>query len=133
MNQIDDLVNDIGGSIKNNPLRQEYENAVANLKGMEINLRNQGLSEESIAKTLYQARRDLGVQYKDLTPTELREYIYKVNLGRYGDKLGPSFDNLVEKYTGNYTKIIESSQRPNPNVDNLLGGFKEWLLKKNGY
>ena len=130
--QIDNLVNDIGGSIKANPLRQEYENAVTFLKNTETKLRNQGLSEESIARTLYQERRDLGVTYKDATPTELRQYIYEVNANRYGDPLGPSFESLVEKYNGDYSKIIEAAQRPNPDVDSLLGGFREWLLKKSG-
>ncbi len=94
--------------------------------------RLQGLSEESIARELSQARRDLGVKYKELTPPELREYIYEVNTGRYKDPLGPKFEDLVKRYDGDYTKIIEAAQRPNPNVDNLLGGFKEWLIKKNG-
>ncbi|MEL7636062.1 MULTISPECIES: hemagglutinin repeat-containing protein [Sporomusa] len=130
--QIDNLVNNIGGSIKANPLRQEYENAVTGLKNTEMQLRNQGLSEETIARELSQARRDLGVKYKELTPLELREYIYEVNIGRYKDPLGPKFEDLVKRYDGDYSKIIEAAQRPNPDVDSLLGGFKEWLLKKNG-
>jgi hypothetical protein len=131
-NQVDKLVEDIGGSIKNHPLRQEYENAVAGLKDMGVDLRRQGLSDESIARELSQARRELGVTYKELTLPELREYIYEVNIGRYKDPLGPKFEDLVKRYDGDYTKIIEAAQRPNPNVDNLLGGFKEWLIKKNG-
>jgi len=45
------------------------------------------------------------VKYKNLTPDDLREYIYEA--------------------------IIKSSQRPNGNVDKLLKNFKEWLIKKN--
>ena len=68
-------------------------------------LRAQGLSNKEIAETLYKTRRELGVKYKNLTPDDLREYIYEA--------------------------IIKSSQRPNGNVDKLLKNFKEWLIKKN--
>ncbi|WP_238900452.1 hypothetical protein [Clostridium sp. YIM B02500] len=138
MNQIDELIEEIGGSIKNHPLRQEYENAVKNLCNYEAELRAQGLSQKEIAETLYKARRDLGVKYKNLTPDALREYIYEVNMERYGDELGASFDFLVNKYSSQcenmdevYEAIIKSSQRPNGNVDKLLQNFKEWLIKKN--
>ena len=62
----------MGESIKQHPLRQEYENAVKELSNYEIQLRSQGLSEKSIAELMYQARRDLGVKYKDLTPDLLK-------------------------------------------------------------
>jgi hypothetical protein len=39
-------------------------------------------------------RRDLGVQYKDLTPAPELEVIYARNLKTYGDKLGPTIDWL---------------------------------------
>ncbi|MCP3872105.1 MAG: cell wall-binding protein [Desulfobacteraceae bacterium] len=99
---------------------------------MEIELKRKGLGEEAIAKQLHQARRDLGVRYKNLTPKELKEYIYEVNEGRCGDKLGPTFDYLRNVKKKSYAEIIESAQRPNPDVDKLLGGFKKWLLTKNG-
>jgi len=73
MDEIDNLVDDIGGSIKSNPLRQEYETAVNNLSNYEVESRAQGLSENEIAQAMYQARRDLGAQYKHLTPEYLRE------------------------------------------------------------
>ncbi len=129
--EIDAIVDQIGDSIKEHPLRIEYEEAVDGLKDMEIELRSQNNGEKEIAQKLHQARRDLGVKYKNLTPPELREYIYEVNQKRYGDPLGPSFDYLVDVKGKSYTEIIESAQRPNPNVDKLLGGFKAWLLEKN--
>lgn len=39
---------------------------------------------------LHKARRNLGVKYKDATPQPLRDYIYEVNIDRYGDPLGGS-------------------------------------------
>ncbi len=80
---------------------------------------------------MWQARRDLGIEYKDATPEALRDYIYQVNINRYTDPLGPTWDYLVEKNTvngiTNYNAIIESSTRPNPDVNKLLGGFTNWL------
>ncbi len=72
----------------------------------------------------------MGIQYKDATPPTLRDYIYDLNAQRYGDPLGPTFDTLYTKYDGDYAKIIEAACRPNPDVDTLLGGFKQWLIGK---
>ena len=93
-------------------------------------LRSQGKTDEEIARTVSQMRRDLGVQYKDATPPTLREFIYERNVNEYGDPLGPTFDWLMKRYRGDYKKIIASSSRPNQDVDTLLGGFREWLLGK---
>ncbi len=131
-NQIDDLVEEIGSSIKNHPLRQEYENAVKNLSNYEIELRTKGLGEKEIAQAMHQARRELGVKYKKLTPEALTEYIYEINVKRYeGDPLGGSFEFFEHKYMGDYSKIIEGAKRPNANIDKLLEKFKEWLIEKN--
>jgi len=50
------------------------------------------MAEEQVARTLNQARRDLGIKYKNATPQPLRNYIYEVNMERYTDKLGPTYD-----------------------------------------
>ena len=130
--EVDDYIASMGESIKSNPLRQEYETAVQNLSSYENQLRCQGLGDEEIARLMYEARRNLGIEYKDLTPELLREYIYEVNIKRYGDPLGGSFEFFVDKYFGDYSKIIESAKHPNPNVDKLLSGFRDWLINKLG-
>lgn len=38
---------------------------------------------EAIAREASQARRDLGIKYKDVTPQPLRDFIYDVNNNRY--------------------------------------------------
>jgi hypothetical protein len=73
-------------------------------------------------------RRDLGVKYKDATPQPLRNYIYEVNQARYGDPLGPLFEDLAKRRTPD--QIIGSSSRSNPDIDNLLSGFEEWLRRQ---
>ena len=116
------------GKIKNNPLRIEYENEVRKLSDYKILLEQQGLSKRDIAYEMWKARRELGVKYKNMTPTLLREYIYCVNTRRYQDPLGASFEYFESYKT--YDEIINSSMKPNDNVDKLLGDFEEWLLSK---
>lgn len=110
-------------------MRQAYENEVAGLKSYGEELLASGMSEE-VARTLNQARRDLGIKYKDMTPQPLRDYIYEINIGRYGDKLGPTYEWLVSEKGATNMEIINSSSRPNTNIDKLLSGFEEWLRRQ---
>lgn len=147
-----------GADILNHPLRQEYMGKVEGLAGKAEQLRAQGKSSQEVAHDLWQARRDIGVEYKHLTPEALRDYIYKVNEERYGDPLGPKFEDLFQKNlkqpmdsaTGKpvpkgeapkgeiyyrtadeaYDAIAKSSATPNKQVNNLLGDFPEWLKKQ---
>lgn len=136
------LVARLGQDIKNNPLRQEYEAKVAELAKYQQALTDQSIrnkavanmanlpgSEKSLAETAHNARRQLGIEYKNLTPEPLRDYIYEVNLKRYGDPLGPSVDLLVQRGK-TYPQIVESAARPNPDVNKLLEGFAKWLSKQ---
>lgn len=75
------------------------------------------MSEEQVVRTLNQARRDLGIKYKNATPQPLRDYIYEVNMGRYGDKLGSTYDWLVSEKCSTNMEIINASSRPNSNID----------------
>ncbi|MGN0494672.1 MAG: hypothetical protein ACI4GW_00455 [Lachnospiraceae bacterium] len=67
---------------------------------------------------------------KDATPQPLRDYIYEINLERYGDELGPTYEWLVSEKGAADMEIIESSSRPNSNIDQLLSGFEEWLRRQ---
>ena len=125
---INKLLDEIRAGIKNHPLRKEYETKVKELSKVADDLLSQGKSQEEVARTLHQMRRDLGIEYKELTPEPLREYIYDTNRLRYdGDPLGPTFEFLVEKKGKSYADIIDSACRPNENVDKLLNSFERWL------
>ena len=140
--KVDETVGPMKGNMKESPLRAEYEGKVAELKKLAESMATAGKSPEEIARALHQARRDLGHQFKDLTPGPLRKYIYEVNLERYGDELGPSFEFLMKKYEKDlaagtiadrkaiFDKIIGASSRPNENVDKLLQNFGDWLKKQ---
>lgn len=128
---VEEMVGTLGNNIKNNPLRQEYEQKVAGLSSYAQRIRPDMNMDElhDLAVEANQARRQLGVQYKNLTPEPLRDYIYEVNKTRYGDPLGPDVDYLVNQGR-TYTDIIKSASRPNPDVNGLLGKFGEWLGKQ---
>ncbi|WP_413366229.1 hypothetical protein [Lysinibacillus sp. 3P01SB] len=86
--QIQQILKETANGVKIHPLRQAYEKEVAGLAQKAEELLKQGRSEAEIAQIMNQARRDIGVQYNNVTPERLREYIYEVNKGRYGDPLG---------------------------------------------
>jgi hypothetical protein len=124
--QINAIIKNLkGAGYKNNPLRLAYEKEVSNLAEKGAELLSQGMSKEEVARILHQARRELGVRYKDATPQPLRDYIYEINQARYGDPLGPSFEYLNEQKT--FEQIINSASKPNADIDELLSGFEEWL------
>jgi WXG100 family type VII secretion target len=125
---VDDLATKIGDNIKGNPLRMEYEGKVRGLGDDLQKMINDGKPiGEAEARHFYDARRNLGVEYKDLSPKPLRDYIYEVNTKRYGDPLGLKWEDALVKYDGDFQKIAEAATRPNPDVNKLLGGFKDWL------
>lgn len=116
--------------LKGSPLRLEYEEKVRNLKDLEKELRKQSLSEKEIAYNLHNKRREIGKIYKEAAPPLLQEYIYVATANKYGDPLGPTFEQLVERKT--YEEIIESSSRPIEDLDNRLtvDGFIEWYKNR---
>ena len=116
--------------LKDSPLRLEYEEKVRNLKDLETELRSKGLSEKEIAYTLHNKRREIGKVYKEAAPPLFQEYIYIATANKYGDPLGPTFEQLAERKT--YAEIIESSSRPIEDLDNRLAvdGFIEWYKQK---
>lgn len=91
-------------------MRQAYVNEVKALEDVALSMRAAGVSPELVARQLHQMRRDLGVQYKDLTPASQLEAIYSRNLERYGDKFGLSVDWLRAKGKS-WEQIIESASR----------------------
>lgn len=74
-------------------IRNGYASEVGELKKLGDKLLARGVSPKWVAKTMHEKRRVIGKKYKDLTPEELRPFIYGRN--EYGDNLGPTFRNLV--------------------------------------
>ena len=91
-------------------LRKAYIEKVEALEDVGLNARAAGADDEKVARMLHQMRRDLGEEYKNLTPPEKLKEIYARNLDRYGDKLGPSVDWLRAQGKS-WEQIIQSSFR----------------------
>jgi RHS repeat-associated protein len=91
-------------------LRQAYVTEVEGIKKWVTVMRGQGCTSEQIARATHLYRRLLGVKYKDLTPPRLLETIYKRNLEKYNDRLGPTIEWLRGKGKS-WDDIIESSSR----------------------
>lgn len=113
--------------LKDSVLRRAYEEKVAALRELAVQLRKQGCEERTIAKRLHSIRRTLGEEYKEAAPPLFREYIYYATEKQYGDPLGPTFEQLKKWKTD--LEIIESASRPIPDLDNRLtiSGFVEWF------
>ena len=91
--------------------REAYESEVRALGDFGLNARAAGATSESTARMLHQMRRDLGEQYKNLTPPDKLQEIYLRNFHRYDDKLGPSVDWLRTRGKS-WDQIIDSASRP---------------------
>lgn len=112
--------------LKESPLRQEYEQRVAALHQLGNRLLASGKTEEQTARILHAERRELGRQYKQASPPLFREYIYAATAAKYGDPLGPTYEQL--RRTKTCAQIISSASRPIENLDNrlTLDGFEQW-------
>ena len=118
------LIREMG--LKESPLRQEYEQRVAALHQLGNRLLASGKTEEQTARILHAERRELGRQYKQASSPLFREYIYAATAAKYGDPLGPTYEQL--RRTKTCAQIISSASRPIENLDNrlTLDGFEQW-------
>ncbi len=127
MNEFEKEVNQIKSmGIKNSSLRSAYEEKVRALESVPAKLRSEGLSEEQIAREMHKLRRELGRQFKEAAPPLFREYIYAATAAKYGDPLGPTYEQLRGEKT--CQQIIESAARPIEDLDDrlTLEGFRTW-------
>jgi len=120
--QVSSEANALEGGVKNADIavRKAYVNKVRDLNNLEQALKAEGKNAEEIARILHQARRDLGVQFKDMTSPEMLEQIYKRNMNKYGDKLGPTIDYLRSKGK-TWEQIIESAKTPGQEFNDIAG------------
>ena len=131
MNEFENEVEQIKKmGIKSSSLRSAYEEKIHALARVPQQLRSEGLSEEQIAREMHRLRRALGRQLKEAAPPLFREYIYAATAAKYGDPLGPTYEQLREKKT--CRQIIESASRPIEDLDDrlTLEGFQAWYKKR---
>lgn len=102
-------------------LRAAYVGEVQALSSVLEERRGAGKTNEEIAIELHSLRREIGVKYKNLTPTEQREKIYQRNLELYGDPLGPTIDYLRNVQSKSWEQIIESATRTSTEYNRKFG------------
>lgn len=102
-------------------IRAAYVGEVQTLPSIVEEFRAAGKTDKEIAIEVHRRRREIGVKYKDLTPTEQREKIYQRNLELYGDPLGPTIDYLRNVQSKSWEQIIESATRTSTEYNRKFG------------
>lgn len=103
------------------PLRQHYiQDVKTRLPALEKKLRASSATEEQIARAMHALRREIGEEYKDVTPESLRKTIYARNLEKYGDPLGPTYQWLKDQGKTD-AQIIEAAKRTGGDDMGLAG------------
>lgn len=115
------------GGFAGNPYRKDYLEKISRLQLRAFEMEAEGMEEEQIAREIYQERRNLARDFRDATPPLIREYTcYKTSL-KYGNPIGPTYDQLYSK-KHSCRKIIEGASRPSDHLEERLNidDFKAW-------
>ncbi|MCY1521795.1 hypothetical protein D9M68_566260 [compost metagenome] len=99
-------------------LRAEYEQEVRGLAKLVEQMRFEGATSETIARTVSSARLALSRRYKDATPEPMRGRIIARTLAVYGNPDGPDLEYLRSRGKS-WEDIIASAIRPGPVVTGL--------------
>jgi RHS repeat-associated protein len=92
--------------------RLAYKAEVRGLKEVVQEMKLAKCSSEEIARTVHQMRRQIGIEYKNLTDPDLLDAITKRNIRKYKDPLGPTIEYLRDKKKYSWDKIIQKSCTP---------------------
>jgi hypothetical protein len=114
-------------------IRQAYIQDTNSINQVVENMTAAGANKEEISRTAHQMRREFGVHYKNLTPDELKPFLYDRNRLQYGgDPLGPTFEFLVQEAQDNglfgdavYERITAKAIRPNKKLSNFISALEE--------
>ena len=91
--------------------RARYEEEVRALREVGEALRTLGWTEERMARHLVAARNGLKTLYRTGLPRTVLTAIEQRNRARYGDPVGPSADQLLQRY-GSWQAVMEAACRP---------------------
>ena len=98
------------------PLRTRYETAVAELSSAAASRLASGATEEDVARWAVAERNALKHTYRALTPEPVLTRIEAKTLERYGNKIGPTADDL--RAAGkSWKEIIDSATRAGEHGD----------------
>lgn len=116
------------GAVQLAEIRQEYARKVAVLREVANKMLAERHSEEFVARTVHHMRRELGQQYKHLTPLPQRLMIYVRNIAPrwmggagYDSIWASSVEWLRTKARPSWADIIESASRSNQAINQRFG------------
>lgn len=91
-------------------IRQQYVQAVSELKDIADSLRAAGADIEQIARALHAERCAIRDAFRALTPPDILGEIYKRSVRTYGDQQGPTL-YWLRKQGKSWSQIIDSATR----------------------
>ena len=92
-------------------LRQQYEQQVENIAGLVEGFKQQGMTDQQIAEIVIPLRNNYKAAYRSFMSPEAVAMVEARNLGRYGDRLGPSVDYFLS-VGKTYEYMVEAASRP---------------------
>lgn len=101
-------------------LRQQYLDRVQQMHDTEATMRQQGASDEQIARKLVDDRNAAKVIVRSQQDPALTAQQEARNLQKYGNPVGPTADQLLQKY-GSWEEVIKAAYRTDPETNRFLG------------
>lgn len=105
-------------------LRQAYHDSMSELYRMIEDMLHEGKNVETIARAVSQRRNELRLESEADNPEALA-LTKKSNLETYGNEMGPTADQLYEKY-GSWQTVLEKALGTNAGMDACLGFYDEY-------
>jgi len=105
-------------------LRQAYHDSMSELYRMIEMMLHEGKNVETIARAVSQRRNELRLESEADNPEALA-LTKKSNLETYGNEMGPTADQLYEKY-GSWQTVLEKALGTNVGMDACLGFYDEY-------
>lgn len=101
-------------------IRAEYLKESKKLEATIESMTEEGKSQEEIARYVVEQRNQQKVEArKKMSPEDVKG-LEERNIKKYGNPVGPTADQLLEKQ-GSWDKVIEGSMRKDPVINKLLG------------
>jgi RHS repeat-associated protein len=105
---------------RNRQIRLAYIEGTQDLERIIRQMRSQGQSSEEIARRVVSERNRQKVEARaHMTDAEVRD-LESENIRLYGNPVGPSPDQVYDRY-GDWEVVIQSSMRRDPEINVLLG------------
>jgi len=94
-------------------LRLAYEKLVRSLVSFGECLAENGLSNKTIAKILFEKRRQIALSFKKKMPPGGLKEVLDRNREKYGDRLGLTWEQALKKYNDDFDLIIKKACETN--------------------